>query len=91
VPGADPRRRQVRPGLGEPLFEVAHLRLELIFRRAGLGGGGRGRSNGTFGILVGLAALSGTLCCFLSQPLLFSPRAAGLLLIRQPSQGGAPP
>ena len=88
--GAHPRGGQVFPRLGEPLFEVADLRLELVFRRAGLGGGCRGRSNRTFGILEGLAALSGTLCCFLSQPLLLRPRAARLLLLRRLARNGTP-
>ena len=88
--GAHSRGRQVFPRLGEPLFEVPDLSLELVFRRVGLGGGGRGRSNGTFGILESLAALRGTLRCFLSQPLLLCPRAAGLLLLRHPAGNGAP-
>ena len=40
APGADPRGGQVFPRLGEPPFQVADRRLQLVFRRAGLGGGG---------------------------------------------------
>jgi hypothetical protein len=88
VTRAAPGGGEVFSRLGEMPFEVTDLRLEAVFRRHGLGGGGGRLSHGPFGILEFLPGTGGPLGCLLRQQLLFRYLSLLLPLLCRALRGG---
>jgi hypothetical protein len=64
----EPDVRELRPGFGEPPFEIADGILQPFLGRHGIGGVGRGSRHRPFSILDCLPVCGGSLFLVLSRP-----------------------